>query len=105
MRLLGVCEVVVGVWVLVAGASLASACMAVLYATFAGFDEHQRRRGVECSCFGASAAPATAGHVAMNVAAGIAATVSPATSLATTIGEDGAVGLMSVLLLATATAP
>lgn len=78
--------------------------MAVLYATFAGFDEHQRRRGVECSCFGASAAPATAGHVAMNVAAGIAATVSPATSLATTIGEDGAVGLLSVLLLATATA-
>lgn len=106
VRALGVAEVVIGLWVLAVGGPIATALLTVLYAAFAGFAEHQRRKGAGCGCFGTTQAPATALHVGLNVAAALAAGT-------TLLGPSGATvpavaarapltGLLTVALLTVA---
>lgn len=105
VRVFGVGEVGLGVAVLLRGGPVATALLAVVYAGFAVFAEHQRRQRAGCGCFSTSTTPATPLHVVLNlVVAAIAAavTVGPDMSLVTTVADDPLPGLMLVVLLAVA---
>lgn len=106
VRVLGVAEMAVGLWVLAAGGMVATALLAVLYAAFAGFAEHQRRRGAGCGCFGATQTPATALHVWCNVLAALVAGATllgqPGAGMPATITRAPLAGLLTVTLLTVA---
>jgi hypothetical protein len=108
VRTLGAVEVGTGVWVLAAGGPVATALLALLYAAFAGFAEHQRRRGAGCGCFGAEQAPATALHVGVNVVAAVVAGSTllgdPAAALPGTVAAAPLAGVLMLTLLAVASA-
>jgi len=108
VRTLGAVEVGIGMWVLVAGGPVATALLALLYAAFAGFAEHQRRRGAGCGCFGVEQAPATVLHVGVNVVAAVVAGTTllgePGAALPETVSAAPLAGVLTLTLLAVAAA-
>jgi len=106
VRVLGMAELAIGVWVLAAGGPVATALLALAYAAFAGFAEHQRRRGGGCGCFGTTQAPATALHVGLNVAAALVAGLTligpPGAALPSAVLRAPLAGVLTVTLLTVA---
>lgn len=102
VRALGAGEVALGGTVLAAGGAAPTAVLAVAYAAFAVFAEHQRRQGAGCGCFGAATTPATRLHVWLNagaaaVAAGAA--LQPGASLPTALTTAPSTGVLAAGLL------
>ena len=92
-RALGVAEVAIAAYALIAGGRLAAALVAVTYLGFAGYAERLRRVGrgsVGCGCFGASSAPVSRIHVAVDLAVAAAVTgavISPASSVSQALAD------------------
>lgn len=82
VRAIGVGELVLAALVLLTGARLVVAALAVTYAVFTVVALRQRSRGESCGCFGASDAPTGWHHVLLDGAAALtaaaAAVVGPA---------------------------
>lgn len=75
-RALGLGEIAVAAYALVAGGRLAAGAMLAAYAGFAAYAERLRRVGrgsVGCGCFGSSSAPVGRLHVAIDLAVAAAA--------------------------------
>jgi hypothetical protein len=104
-RLLGAGEVGLGSAVLWIGGPVATTMLAVAYASFAVFAEHQRRRGRACGCLSTTTTPPTTVHVWLNVTAAAAAAgaaLRSGASLPATIAAEPLHGLLVLGLLAVA---
>lgn len=78
-RLVGASEVLVGLVALSVGGAIVALVVAVAYAAFAVVVVMARSRGLEsCGCFGASSAPPSWVHVAVDVASAVVAAASAA---------------------------
>ena len=105
-RIAGLIEIALGVWVLATGARLACAALALAYLVFTVVVVVARRAGApSCGCFGASAAPPSTIHVAVNLAS---AAIAAAGAIAGDVDGIGAVvsdqplaGVPFLLLLGT----
>lgn len=107
VRLLGAGEVALGLLVLAIGGTSTAVAMAGAYAAFTGVAWRQRRAGADCSCFGASSAPATALHVSVDATAAAvaaAAAVAPAPALGPVVAADPVAGVLAGLAVVVATA-
>ena len=108
VRLLAGFEVVVAGLVLLVGGPFPALALAALHLGFTAFVVRLRAKvgaGATCGCFGGADAPAESLHVVVNlVGAGVAAAaaVAAADGLVATLGEQPAVGLPYLLLVAVA---
>jgi hypothetical protein len=108
VRLLAALELAVAGLVLVVGGPVPALALAALHLGFAAFVIRLRATGgasATCGCFGGADAPAERLHVVVNlVSAGVAAAaaVAGADALASTVGDQPAVGLPYLLLVAVA---
>ncbi len=77
VALLGLSEVILGLVAVANGGSMAALAVAACYLAFAGFAAMALRRspGVDCGCFGDTAAPLGPLHLALNAAMALAALV------------------------------
>ena len=105
-RVVGLAEIVLGVWVLATGARLACAMLALAYLVFAVAVVVARRAGApSCGCFGATTAPPSSVHVVVNL---VSAAIAAAGAITGDIDGIGAVlsdqplaGVPILLLLGT----
>ena len=105
-RFVGLVEIALGLWVLATGSRLACAALALAYVVFSAVVVIARRAGApSCGCFGASAAPPSGVHVAVNLAsAAIAAAGAIAgdlDGLGDLLAEQPLAGVPYLLLLGT----
>jgi hypothetical protein len=78
-RVLGVSELVLGVWALLAGSAPACAALALLHLGFAMVTARLRRMpSVPCGCLGSSEAPATTVGLVLNLACAVVAAAAVA---------------------------
>lgn len=106
VRLLGAGEILLATGVVLLGGRWTALLLAVAYAGFAAFADHQRRRGAGCGCFGQSDAPATRLHVGVDAAgAGVAVLAAwrPGPSLLTTLTGGVVEAALTLVLLGVAT--
>jgi hypothetical protein len=89
VRGLGGVEILVGLAALAVGGRIAATALGAAYLGVTAVAWRQRRAGADCGCFGASTAPVSALHVAVNLlavaVAGLAVVLPPAGIAATTI--------------------
>ncbi|MEZ5178041.1 MAG: hypothetical protein R2746_07105 [Acidimicrobiales bacterium] len=109
VRILGVGELAIAAWALGWGGRGSAAAVALDYVGFAGFAEQVRRRSrgrASCGCFGASGAPLSRLHVAIDLvvaAVAVVAVVDPVPGLLDAAADTPAAGIAFVgytLLLA-----
>ena len=95
-RIVGLGEVALGGWALVAPGRVACLLLGGAYAAFAVYLVRGLRAGADCGCFGPGEAPATRAHLAFDaLAAGvaIAAAVHPGPSLLALAARDWPAGI------------
>jgi hypothetical protein len=108
VRVLGLAEVVVGVWFLAAPSPWTGAGLAVMYLAFAGFIGFlliARPGTASCGCAGAGDVPPSAIHVLLNAlaaAAAVGAALDPPASLVGTLSSLGAASVPFAIGLVTA---
>jgi hypothetical protein len=108
VRTLGGAEIAVGVWALVAPTPASALALAVLYLAFAAFllvMMVARVPSASCGCVGASDAPPSILHVALDLAAvasGVLAVANPVPSIGSFLGDQPLAGIP--ILIATAAA-
>jgi len=106
VRGLGVVEVAIGTAALLVGSAGLHVAVALLYIGFALVVVAARRAGTpSCGCFGASAAPPSAVHVAVNVCSAIvavAAALAGAAPVLDLISDQPAAGVPFLMLMGTA---
>jgi hypothetical protein len=74
VRMAGVAEIAVALWVLAAPSTAAMAALATIYLGFAAAVSRMRQAEVaDCGCFGAGSFEPTAGHLALNLIAAVLA--------------------------------
>lgn len=109
-RVVGALEVVLGVAGLAVGGTVVASGVAAVYAAFAVIVVLARRRGLSsCGCFGASSAPPSWVHVAVNAGSGAVALAAAVIGGGPVPTADGlatesiwvAVGVAALVLLAT----
>ena len=105
-RIAGLIEIALGVWVLATGARLACAALALAYVVFSVVVVLARRVGApSCGCFGASAAPPSTVHVAVNLVsasiAGAGAIAGDLDGIGTVVSDQPLAGVPFLLLLGT----
>ncbi|MGI8579268.1 MAG: MauE/DoxX family redox-associated membrane protein [Solirubrobacteraceae bacterium] len=106
IRLVAVAELAVGLMNLLAPSRGSAAALALAYLAFAVFTARLiriGRAGSSCGCFGEGAAPAHAGHVALNLMAaglGSLAVLSPPDGLVAILRRDPALGSLTLLTVA-----
>jgi hypothetical protein len=109
VRLVGACEVVVGVAAIVTGAALPAALVALSYLLFTAFVVVALRRHLpigSCGCFGKVDTPPSVVHVVLNIGAIVAATavaLGPGGGIGALLADQELLGLPFLLLVATAT--
>jgi hypothetical protein len=99
VRGIGLTEVGVGMWFLLAPSFAAGAALAAMYAAFAGFIGFllvARPNAASCGCAGAKDVPPSLIHVALNILAAIAAAAAALHSPAGLAGTLGSLGFASV---------
>lgn len=109
VRGLGAVEVLVALAVLLLGGRLAATALLVAYLGVTAVAWRQRRSGADCGCFGASSAPVSWLHLAVNgvavLVAAVAVAVPPAAAPAALVADGtwltaaGVVALGAALVL------
>lgn len=101
-RAIGVVELAVGAWAVIAGTPASALTLAAVYAAFAVFVLHVLRSHPEagsCGCAGAKAVPPSALHVALNAAAAACALAYAGTDGGGLGGWVSLIGPLSIVVL------